>query len=99
MNRRSDSNSDGGDKASIFLNIASFIGAIVGGFGLNFLWPEWTGIMFIIWAAFVLLVAPQIAIWSDSRRVKMAAWSGFLGAICLLILFFYVVVPLFWKSN
>jgi hypothetical protein len=102
MNRSTDSNSndlnDDG-KTSIVLNLACFIGAIAGGFGLFFLLPDWTGIMFIYWSAFVLFIAPQVAIWSDSRRVKMAAWSGFLGAICLLILFFYVVVPFSYRSN
>ena len=54
--------------------------------------------MVVFWSVFVLIAASQIAIWSDSRRIKMAAWSGVLGAICLLILFFNVVVPLLSRS-
>lgn len=96
MSRSVDSNPNDGDKASIILNLACFIGAILGGFGLHRISPEWAGIMFIYWSGFVLLVAPQIAIWSDSRRLKTAACSGFLGAICLLIIFFSVLVP-FWR--
>ena len=85
IGRRTQTNTD--TELEICFKLSWFLGTVAVGYFASFVLPDFTGgVLCMLWAALVLLIAPQVAIWSDSSRTKSSAWNAVLGAVCLLLL-------------